>query len=1015
MLELRNIKKDYPAGDGTVHALKGINLQFRDSEFVSILGPSGCGKTTMLNLIGGLDHYTEGDLIIGGKSTRDFGNSDWDAYRNHSIGFVFQSYNLIPHQAVLRNVELALTIAGVSKHERRERATKALIEVGLGDQLKKRPSELSGGQMQRVAIARALVNNPEILLADEPTGALDTETSLQVMEILKRVAEKRLVIMVTHNPELAEQYSTRIIRMLDGLIVGDTAPLSESEYAAYRLKENAALEAKKASKKKDKKPSMSLATAFMLSLKNLFTKKGRTILTSFAGSIGIIGIALIFSVSNGMTTYIDTLQEDTLSAYPLTLEAQHADLSTMLESFMGSAQSGEKHENDAVYQKKVIYDLLNAFANIQTTENDLKSFKAHLESERANENSTSGLHSAVNGVQYTYDYDLLIYTKNADGKILRSDTTVLMNELMKEHLGLDFSTMMGGSGGSTEMGGIMGMMSSSSNQSNGLWQELLPGDNGKLINPLIEKQYDLIYGSYPNGYDEILLVLDENNEIDDVTLYALGLVNKEQVDAIMQSAISGKPVDESLITKKKWTYAEICQQEYRTILPSDCYRLNETTGLYEDYRLNDIGLDFLYREHSLPLRVVGIVKPNEDAVAGMLKGSICYTSALTEYIAEHNRASSALVAQLESKRIDVFTGLPFKESSEQMTNAEKLAAIMTYVGDLDDKGKAEFFVRMMSVPTAEEVTAFVTQQFGSMTQEQINALLVQVLATQMSGVDEEALLGYIESMPEEQIKGMIVGVLDIQYREQYAKGVEQQLASMSDAEKVAGLTATLQGMTEKRGGEIYDHAMQFSESSYDANIRALGYIDLDVPSSINLYASTFADKDIIVDAIAKYNESVPELSKIAYTDYVGLMMSSITTIIDAITYVLVAFVAISLIGSSIMIGVITLISVQERTKEIGILRALGASKGDVSSMFNAETVIIGFTSGLLGVVVTYLLCIPINLILYSFTGISGLRAMLPIGIAAALIAISVFLTLIAGIIPSRSAAKKDPVVALRTE
>ena len=802
--------------------------------------------------------------------------------------------------------------------------------------------------------------------------------------------------------------------MLDGLIIDDTAPLSEAEYAAHRLKDNAALEAKKASKKKEKKPSMSLATAFMLSLKNLFTKKGRTILTSFAGSIGIIGIALIFSVSNGMTTYIDTLQEDTLSAYPLTLEAQHTDLSSLLESFMGSAESGETHENDAVYQKKAIYDLLNAFSNLRTTENDLKSFKAYLEAERAKENSASGLHSAVNGVQYTYDYDLLIYTKN-DQTIVRSDTTVLMNELLKEHLGFDMSAMMGGSGGSTQMGGIMGMMSSASSQSSSLWQELLPGDNGALINPLIEKQYDLVYGSYPNGYDEILLVLDENNEIDDVTLYALGLVSREQVDAVMSAAISGKPVDESLITKTKWTYEEICAQEYRTILPADCYRLNEETGLYEDYRLNAIGLDYLYREHSIPLRVVGIVKPNEDAVAGMLTGSICYTSALTKYISEHNKVSPALVAQLENPRIDVLSGLPFEEAGDSMTNAEKLAAIMTYASDLDEKGKADFFVRIMSVPTAEEVSTAVSQQLGAMTSEQINAILIQVLQSQMSGVDEEALLGYIDAMEETQKNAMLVGILDMQYRAQYAAGVKQNLASMSDAEKAAALTATLANLTEARGGELYDYAMQFSESSYDANIRALGYIDLDVPSSINLYASTFADKDVIVEAIAKYNETVPELSRIAYTDYVGLMMSSITTIIDAITYVLVAFVAISLIVSSIMIGVITLISVQERTKEIGILRALGASKGDVSGMFNAETVIIGFTSGLLGVVVTYLLCIPINLILYSFTGISGLRAMLPIGIAVALTVISVLLTLFAGIIPSRSAAKKDPVVALRTE
>ena len=523
MLELKGIKKDYPAGDGTVHALKGIDLQFRESEFVSILGPSGCGKTTMLNIIGGLDQYSKGDLVIGGKSTKDFKDRDWDAYRNHSIGFVFQSYNLIPHQSVLQNVELALTLSGVSKSERRQRAKKALEEVGLGDQLRKKPSEMSGGQMQRVAIARALVNNPDIILADEPTGALDTETSVQVMEILKEVAKDRLVIMVTHNPDLANRYSTRIIRMLDGVITDDSAPLTKEEAGALRRAE----QEKQRQSRKTKKPSMSFATSFGLSLKNLFTKKGRTALTSFAGSIGIIGIALIFAVSQGMTTYIDMLQEDTLASYPLTIEAQHVDMGTLMNTFMGAASEEAAHGNDAVYTQPVVYDMINALNHMETTENDLRSFKTYIEEERANAQGTSGLHDALSGVQYTYDFDMTIYTENVDGNIILSDTNELLQDLILEFMGLDLSSMMemGESSSSSPLMSLMaggGMVGSVT-----LWQEMLPGDDGTGISPLLEKQYDVVYGSWPTAYNEVVLVLDENNELDDMTLYALGLNRKK--------------------------------------------------------------------------------------------------------------------------------------------------------------------------------------------------------------------------------------------------------------------------------------------------------------------------------------------------------------------------------------------------------------------------------------------------------------------------------------------------------
>ncbi len=552
MLELKNIKKDYPAGDGTVHALKGISLQFRRNEFVSILGPSGCGKTTMLNIIGGLDYYTSGDLIINGKSTKDFKSRDWDTYRNHSIGFVFQSYNLIPHQTVLQNVELALTLTGVSKAERRERAKKALEQVGLGNQLKKRPSQMSGGQMQRVAIARALVNNPDIILADEPTGALDTETSVQVMEILKEISKDKLIIMVTHNPELAEKYSTRIIRMLDGELKEDSMPLTEKEQQLERAEEKAA----NSGKKKEKKPSMSFGTAFVLSLKNLISKKGRTALTSFAGSIGIIGIALIYAVSQGFTNYIDMVQENTLSSYPLTIESTNIDASTLLETFMGLANSEVEHEKDAVYTKPVVYDILDAMSNLETTENDLKSFKTYMEEEYAKEDSEdneNSLHEAINGIQYTYDIDLQVYTKNVDDTIVASDTEELLREMLVEYMGMDSSAVSQMSdSASTMMDSSMSSMFMANSGMN-LWQEMLPGDNGKMVNDLLEKQYDVVYGSWPTSYDEIVLVLDENNELDDMTLYALGLESQETIDAIMDAAVNKTELAPS---DKSWSYEE---------------------------------------------------------------------------------------------------------------------------------------------------------------------------------------------------------------------------------------------------------------------------------------------------------------------------------------------------------------------------------------------------------------------------------------------------------------------------
>ena len=1121
MLELKGIKKDYPAGDGTVHALKGIDLQFRRNEFVSILGPSGCGKTTMLNIIGGLDQYTEGDLVINGVSTKHYKDRDWDAYRNHSIGFVFQSYNLIPHQSVLQNVELALTLSGVSKAERRKRAIKVLQDVGLGNQLKKKPAQMSGGQMQRVAIARALVNNPDIILADEPTGALDTETSVQVMDILKEVAKDRLVIMVTHNPDLAEKYSTRIIRMLDGEIISDTRPLTGAELDGLEKQARDARVARMTSAKKEKKPSMSFATSFGLSLKNLISKKSRTLLTSFAGSIGIIGIALIFAVSNGMTTYIDTVQEDTLSSYPLTLQASEMNMGSLLATFIGNALSGAEHENDAVYEKTMIYDLVNALGSMEETTNDLESFKVYLEKELA-KTEEDGLRSAINGVQYTYDVPLTVYTENVDGTIIHSDSQELLQELMLEYMGMDMSSMMNLSsayGMDMESMSSMSMMGGSG-ASFVLWQEMLRGNDGELINPLLEKQYDLIYGSWPNDYNEVVVVVDEKNEIADMTLYAMGLKSQSEIDALADAAFNQKNVE---VSDASWTYQEICGMTFRVILPSSCYSYDETTGAYTDLRDTQAGLRYLY-DNGLDLKVVGIIRPNEEAVSGMLSGTICYTAELTEHIIAEAEKAPVVQAQMATPDTDVFTGLPFKESTGAMTDEEKAAEFTAYIATLSEAEKASTYMQIMSIPTDEQVTQIVQQQLASMTRADMEELMLQALTSQMS-VSASEVTEYIAKMTDEEISGLFAQMMSEQVAVQYAEQVKAQMSTMDaatlamalevampattaehvtakaqmyaasaanlpqeqldalteqalsalsreemeaailpamaaqmgvSAEMAAPMLATLSdedlraqmapaiqeqikqeaaaqvaAMTEAemcaaleemqppfttaQMAVYHDEVLQFSETTYEDNLIALGCVDLNSPASINIYATSFEDKDRIEDAIAAYNATVDEMHQIRYTDYVGLMMSSVTAIINAITYVLIAFVAISLVVSSIMIGVITLISVQERTKEIGILRAIGASKRNVSSMFNAETLIIGFASGLIGAVVTWLLCIPINAIIQHLTGILALEAILPWQVAAILVGISVVLTSFAGVIPARSAAKKDPVVALRTE
>lgn len=1000
MLELRNIVKEYPAGGQPVEALKGVSLQFRESEFVSILGPSGCGKTTLLNIIGGLDQYTSGDLVINGRSTKDYKDRDWDAYRNHSVGFVFQSYNLIPHQTVLQNVELALTLSGVSKAERRRRAKEALERVGLGSQLKKRPSEMSGGQMQRVAIARAIVNDPDIVLADEPTGALDTETSVQVMEILKEISKDRLIVMVTHNPELAQRYSTRIVRMLDGQVTGDTAPLTPEE----AQKERAASVKKDEAARKAKRPSMSLWTSFGLSLKNLFTKKGRTALTSFAGSIGIIGIALIYAVSQGTTAYIDAVQEDTLSSYPLTLQSQEMDLGSLMEEFIDAAQSTDEHQLDGVYQKPMIYDMVNALSSSETIENDLASFKTYLE-QRLND-PEDPLYNAVSGVQYTYDPQLLVYTENVDGDILLSDSQELMEDLLQEYFSIDMAAM-------SDLRSSYGMDSLASSMGGGsmvLWQEMLPGDDGALISPMLEDQYDLVYGSWPNDYNEVVLVLDENNELDDMALYALGLKPQEEMDAIMQAAVDQTEVE---LEDQSWSYEEICSREYKTVLNADCYAYDEASGLYVDLRDTDAGLRYLY-DNGITLQVSGIIRPNENASAHMLSGSIGYTSALTEHLAQASQDSAAIQAQMDSPNRDIFTGLPFQESTGNLTDEEKESAFRSYVSGLEEQDKAETYLAIQSLPTQEQIDQAVGQSTGSMSREEMESTLQEALTSQAS-LDESQVEDYIAAMSDEELSDLFTQMAEEQFKAQYAAQVQQQLAAMEPAQMAAALDAAMDTYTTQQCAQYYDEVLTFSDSTYEENLVQLGYIDLDDPASISLYAASFEDKDVIEQAIADYNETKDDLEQIQYTDYIGLMLSSITTIINAITYVLIAFVAVSLVVSSIMIGVITLISVQERTKEIGILRAIGASKRNVSSMFNAETVIIGFTSGALGVLITWVLCIPINAILHHLTGIQTLSAFLPLPTALVLVLISTALTLFSGIIPSRSAAKKDPVVALRTE
>lgn len=1052
MLQLKEIRKNYVTSSETVQALRGVNISFRKNEFVSVLGPSGCGKTTLLNIIGGLDKYTSGDLVIGGRSTKSYKDRDWDVYRNHRIGFIFQSYNLIPHQTVLGNVELALTISGIDKEERVRRAKTALDRVGLSGQYYKRPNQLSGGQCQRVAIARALVNDPEILLADEPTGALDTHTSEQIMELIREISGERLVIMVTHNPEIADKYSTRIVRLVDGEVIEDSNPFSpedeEAECAEVAAAEREAdaeatknmkgeREKKKYLKKKKEKAKMSFFTAFMLSLKNLFTKKGRTTLTAFAGSIGIIGIALILAVSEGMTAYIDHVQETTLSTYPLTIEGTAVDASELIKSILGANDDTTTHPNDAVYKDPLIAELVTALSKIQTSENDLAALKAHIEAEL--KNPESSLSSALSGIQCSYNINIPIYTLNGDGNIIKSDTNDLMRDMLAEFMiGMatkgeslenqnSGSAIMGGSSGTLGAGGGMG----GSNMMMGgvqMWEELLPGlpdAEGKRdpINPILKEQYNVVEGRWPEAKNEVVLVLNSKNELDDLTLYALGLLKEEEIDAIIDSAVNKTPMPE---TTTRWEYEEIFDLTFKAIFPYQLYRSTTNEDgktVYSDRSDNATILDILYNSEDDPekgplsLKVVGIIKPDENAEATMLKGSIVYTYKLTEHIINEAVNSEVVKAQIASPDVDVLTGLPFKSAGGKLTDEEKKAEFDKYVASLTMEEKAKVYVEIQCIKAvAKNLDSFVNMAFMQFKDEaSLREAIISGLK-ESSGVNENDLLGYLEKLTYDELKDMIRPTIEEQVKKTIYAQTEAMLSTLPVEQKAGALTAVeLPSATLSDYATYYSEITEFSPSTYEDVLVKIGKLDLDSPNRINLFASTFESKDVITAEIDRYNASVPKEKQIAYTDILGIMMSSITTIINAITYVLVAFVAISLVVSSIMIGVITLISVQERTKEIGVLRAIGASKKDVSSMFNAETIIIGLFAGLLGVGVTYLLCIPINLILNALTGIANLKAILPIGAAIILVLISVALTLFSGLIPSRSAAKQDPVVALRTE
>ena len=883
MLTLSNIHKEYASGELRVEALKGVSLSFRKNEFVAVLGPSGCGKTTLLNIIGGLDRYTQGDLIIKGRSTREYKDADWDSYRNHSVGFVFQSYNLIPHQTVLSNVELALTLGGVPAKERRRRAVQVLERVGLGDQLNKKPNEMSGGQMQRVAIARALVNDPEILLADEPTGALDSETSVQIMDVLKEIASDRLVIMVTHNPELAAQYATRTIRLLDGRVTDDTMPFDGQDDMAQPPARTGAT-------------SMHFGTALHLSLNNLMTKKGRTFMVALAGSIGIIGIALILSLSNGVNEYIKSVEEDTLAQYPLTIESETMNQSALLTAMM-SASSGKDipHEEGRVYSSNVMGDLMSAMVS-EVNANDLPSFKAYLDGSQEIADMTSS-------IAYEYGSTLRIYNRNAVGGVQQVQPSTVIDTMTN-------SSMMSNANALASMSSMSSLSQMTSMYNMNVFFELAGASVHR------SGSYELLAGHMPQKYDELLLVVGEDDDISDTTLYTLGLRDQSEVQQLFMTLLTGSTVQTETIS---YSYDDLLNLTFTLVLPGNLYQ-EQGDGIYADISGDEAAMSQAL-DQGVTLHIAGIARSSSNSmISSMMAGGVGYTHELVEYVVSANNETPAVKAQRAHPDTDIFTGINFSGGVDMEPSMEMLDA-------------------------------------------------------------------YLNSLPQEQqtaVRAMI-GMMS-----------EERILSMMRAEM----------------------AKQKTDATYESNLAKLNATNLDTPTQIKIYPIDFESKQRIVDLIEQYNAQMQAAGHaegvIRYTDYVGSLMSSVTTIVDTISYVLIAFVSISLVVSSIMIGIITHISVLERTKEIGILRAMGASKGDVSRVFTAETLIIGLVAGFLGVLVTWLLTFPINALIHHLTQINA-AAILPGGAAAILVAISMLLTILAGAIPSRMAAKKDPVVALRTE
>lgn len=940
MLQIKGISKQYRTGELVQQALNDVSLNLRDNEFVSILGPSGSGKTTLLNVIGGLDRYDTGELVINGISTREYKDRDWDAYRNHTIGFVFQSYNLIPHQTILANVELALTIGGISRNDRRERARKALEEVGLGDQLHKKPNQMSGGQMQRVAIARALVNDPEVLLADEPTGALDSETSIQVMELLKKVAENRLVVMVTHNSELAEQYSTRIVKLRDGRVINDSDPYLPEETPE-------GTEHKSMGKAK-----MSFFTSLSLSFNNLWTKKGRTILTAFAGSIGIIGIALILALAEGVNDYISDIQKSTMTSYPITINSQSVDMS----GIMGTRGGRRENEASAEENRTRVYADYSAIESSEEMasnikENNLTAFKEYLD------NPESEIHQYLgeNGVVYSYGAHFGIYSYDADGNLVASDADI--DQVSASTLSSEDSAA--GGGPMANMERMNQVMSGSSDAGAENFSELMPGTDGKAVSTILFDSYDLLYGSWPENYNEVVLVLNENNSIPAGTLYQLGLITGEEYKEITEQIKNGEDAEEHI-----WDYEEICGHTFYMVLPCDQYKENK------DGTFTYIGDDVMQieslLENSVNLKITGIIRPAADAESASIPTSVAYTVALTDYVIEHTDESAVILAQEKTPEVNVLNGINFRAADSEA----KAADAIIYMSNMGISDKAAMYANILEHQETD----------AQEDQEHIEAMQG---APSMSPSEMASMEG-VERTEEDEIE--------------LARALDEWLENDPDQETLVS---------------AYD--IFIAGPTFEENMRKFGKVSYDAPSSISIYTDSFEDKEAVSDCIDRYNEGAEKKEQITYTDYVALLTSSITSIVDVISYVLIAFVAVSLIVSSIMIGIITHISVLERTKEIGILRAIGASKRNISQVFNAETVIVGLLAGILGVGVSALLTIPITSVIQNLLGASELSASLPVTAALFLLLLSVVITVIAGWIPSRRAAKKDPVAALRTE